>query len=414
MRVSRRWVAVTGMVAVLAGCTAGGGTRTVSNSRSDPNLRPQSNPGYDAWVASFRSRARQQGVSQATLNAAFQNAGFLPGVVSRDRKQTEFSRSLEDYLAIVASPEKVAAGRANLRQRAALLSQIENRYGVPANVTTAVWGMESNYGARRGDISVISATSTLAYDGRRGVFFEKQLLAALRILQNGDVASSGLVGSWAGAMGHTQFIPTTYAAYAVDFRGDGRRDIWSDDPTDGLASAAAYLSASGWRRGQPWGLEVRLPSGFNTSLAGRGKKRAVSDWSALGVRTASGGGVPDHGPAALLLPSGPSGPAFLAFRNFDVILRYNNSVNYGIGVGYLSDRIAGAGPLSATFPPDRFGLSIKDRRKLQERLTARGFDTGGTDGVIGPKTEDAIRAYQTSVGLSATGDPTRKLLDMLG
>ena len=264
-----------------------------------------------------------------------------------------------------------------------------------------------------GDIPVISATSTLAYDGRRGVFFEKQLVAALRILQNGDVAPAGLVGSWAGAMGHTQFIPTTYQAYAVDFRGDGRRDIWSDDPTDGLASAAAYISASGWQRGRPWGQEVRLPAEFNTSLAGRGKKRAVSDWSARGVRTVSGGVVPDHGPAALLLPSGPSGPAFLAFRNFDVILRYNNSVNYGIGVGYLSDRIAGGSALSASFPPDRFGLTINDRRSLQEKLTAKGFDTGGSDGVIGPKTEDAIRAYQASVGLPVTGDPTRKLLEML-
>lgn len=413
MHVSRRWVAVTGTVALLVGCSAGTGTRTVSSSRSDPNLRPQPNSGYDAWVAGFRSRARQKGVSQATLNAAFQNTGFLPGVVSRDRKQTEFSRSLEDYLAIVASSEKVTAGRTNLRQRSALLSQIEGRYGVPAHVTTAVWGMESNYGARRGDISVISATSTLAYDGRRGVFFEKQLVAALRILQNGDVAPAGLVGSWAGAMGHTQFIPTTYQAYAVDFRGDGRRDIWSDDPTDGLASAAAYLSASGWQRGRPWGQEVRLPAEFNTSLAGRGKKRAVSDWSARGVRTVSGGVVPDHGPAALLLPSGPSGPAFLAFRNFDVILRYNNSVNYGIGVGYLSDRIAGGSALSASFPPDRFGLTINDRRSLQEKLTAKGFDTGGSDGVIGPKTEDAIRAYQASVGLPVTGDPTRKLLEML-
>ncbi|MEP2030648.1 MAG: lytic murein transglycosylase [Paracoccaceae bacterium] len=413
MRVSRRWVAAAGAMAVLVGCSTGGSTRPVSSTRSDPGLRPQPNPSYDSWVASFQNRARQQGVSQATLNAAFRDTGYLPGVVSRDRKQTEFSRTLEDYLAIVASSEKVNSGRSNFRQRAALLSQIEDSYGVPARVTTAIWGMESNYGARRGDIPVISATSTLAYDGRRGVFFEKQLLAALRIVQNGDVAPSGMVGSWAGAMGHTQFIPTTYAAYAVDFRGDGRRDIWSDDPTDGLASAAAYLSASGWRRGQPWGQEVLLPAGFNTSSAGRGKRRSVAELSALGVRSVSGGGLPDHGAAALLVPSGPSGPAFIAFRNFDVILRYNNSVNYGIGVGYLSDRIAGGSALAGNFPPDRFGLSIDDRRRLQERLTAKGFDTGGTDGVIGPKTENAIRAYQTSVGLPATGDPTRTLLERL-
>lgn len=414
MRVTRRWVAATGLAAVMAGCTAGSVTGPSNARTTDPDLRPQPNSGYDAWVAAFRNRAMQQGISQATLNAAFRNAGFLPGVVKRDRNQTEFSRTLEDYLAIVASPEKVAAGRSNYRQRAALLGEIETRYGVPTSVIAAIWGMESNYGTRRGDISVISATSTLAYDGRRGAFFEKQLIESLRILQKGDVAASGLVGSWAGAMGHTQFIPTTYAAYAVDFRGDGRRDIWSDDPTDGLASAAAYLKASGWQRGKPWGQEVRLPSGFNTALAGRDKRRAISEWSALGIKTVTGGSVPDHGAAALLLPSGPSGPAFLAFRNFNVILRYNNSENYGIGVGYLSDRIAGAGPLSASFPPDRYGLTIDDRRRLQKQLTAAGFDTGGTDGVIGPKSEAAIRSYQTSRGLPVTGAPSRELLAMLG
>ncbi|KMK67119.1 lytic murein transglycosylase [Puniceibacterium sp. IMCC21224] len=414
MQVTRRWIALAGTAALLSGCGGGSGPATVSAARPDPGLRPQPNAGYDAWVAAFRGRAQAQGVSPATLNAAFRNAGYLPGVVERDRNQTEFSRTLEDYLAIVASPDKVATGRQKFRQHAGLLSEIEGRHGVPANVVAAVWGMESNYGARRGDIPVISAVSTLAYDGRRGVFFEKQLIAALRILERGDVSATNLVGSWAGAMGHTQFIPTTFEAYAVDFRGDGRRDIWSEDPTDGLASTAAYLGASGWRRGMPWGQEVRLPSGFDAGLAGRGRRRAVSEWSALGVRAVSGGAVPDHGAAALLLPMGLTGPAFLAFLNFDVILRYNNSENYGIGVGYLSDRIAGAGPLSASFPPDRNGLTMDDRQMLQQRLTAHGFDTGGSDGVIGPKSEEAIRAYQASVGLPATGQPSRELLRRLG
>ncbi len=418
MRITRRWMALAGMAALVSGCGSGmGGGMGIGapvRSAPDPDLMPQPNPAYDAWVASFRNRAQQQGISASVLSAAFRDTGFLPGVVERDRNQTEFSRSLEDYLAIVASPDKVASGRAALSQYGALLNEIEGRYGVPARVTAAVWGMESNYGARRGDIPVISATSTLAFDGRRGVFFEKQLIAALRILQNGDVPSERLVGSWAGAMGHTQFIPTTYQAYAVDFRGDGRRDIWSDDPTDGLASAAAYLSDSGWRQGVPWGQEVRLPAGFDGGRAGRGNRRSVAEWSALGLRTASGGPLQDHGPAALLLPAGPSGPAFLAFRNFDVILRYNNSENYGIGVGHLSDRIAGGAPVSARFPPDRYGLTIDDRQRLQQRLTARGFDTGGTDGVIGPKSEAAIRAYQSSTGNAVTGQPSRDLLAQLG
>ncbi|SNR67937.1 lytic murein transglycosylase [Puniceibacterium sediminis] len=417
MQITRRWITLAGAAALLSGCGVGGGMGSggaIGVSAPDPGLRPQPNAAYDAWVAAFRSRAKAQGISDSTLGAAFRKAGYLPGVVERDRNQTEFSRSLEDYLAIVASPDKVAAGRSALSEYGSLLNEIEGRYGVPARITAAVWGMESNYGARRGDISVISATSTLAYDGRRGVFFEKQLIAALKILQNGDVSADRLVGSWAGAMGHTQFIPTTFEAYAVDFHGDGRRDIWSDDPTDGLASTAAYLSASGWRHGMPWGQEVRLPTAFDASLAGRGKRRSVGEWNALGIRAVTGGPVPDHGPAALLLPSGVAGPAFLAFRNFDIILRYNNSENYGIGIGYLSDRIAGAPLLTARFPPDRFGLTIEDRQRLQQRLTALGFDTGGSDGVIGPKSEEAIRAYQASRGLLVTGQPSRELLVQLG
>ncbi len=416
MRINRRWLTLAGAAAVLTGCGGGVGPRGLSgrDQALGPDLRPQTNAGYDAWVASFRERAQQRGIPNPVLDSAFRGSGFLPGVVERDRNQTEFKRSLEDYLAIVASPDKVSAGRSALSQQGAVLGEIESRYGIPARVTAAIWGMESNYGSRRGNIPVISATSTLAYDGRRGDFFEKQLVAALRILQSGDVSSDGLVGSWAGAMGHTQFIPTTYQAHAVDLRGDGRRDIWSDDPSDALASTAAYLSASGWRRGVPWGQEVRIPPGFDASRASQNTRKTAPEWTSFGIRTISGGAVPDYGPAALLLPSGPSGPAFLAFRNFDVILRYNNSENYAIGVGYLSDRIAGGAPLTAAFPPDRHGLTIEDRQRLQRRLTSLGFDTGGFDGVIGPRSEAAIRAYQSSVGMAVTGQPSRDLLARIG
>lgn len=347
---------------------------------ADPMLQPQANPGWDAWVASFRPRARSAGISDGVIDAGFRGAGYLPGVVERDRNQTEFSRTLEDYLAIVANDEKVAAGRAQYARRRSLLSEIEARYGVPANVVAAVWGMESNYGTRRGEIPVVSATSTLAYDGRRGAFFENQLLAALRILARGDTTPSGLVGSWAGAMGHTQFIPTTYQSYAVDFRGDGRRDIWSEDPTDGLASTAAYLSQMGWRRGEPWGQEITA------------------------ANPGSGGRV---------IQPEPGGPRFRVYRNFDVIKRYNNSDNYAIGVGHLSDRIAGGGPIRASFAPDRYGLTIEDRQAIQRGLTRRGFDAGGADGVFGSKTEAAIRAYQQSNGMAPTGEPSRALLNAL-
>lgn len=410
MHMTRRGVVLGGAAGVLSGCLPDIRRTGMREPGAGPTMRPSANAAYDAWVAAFRPRAEARGITRATLDAAFRGAGFLPGVVERDRNQTEFTRSLQDYLAIVASPEKVAEGRARLRARQALLAEIEGRYGVPSHVVAAIWGVESNYGQRRGDIPVISAVSTLAYDGRRGAFFESQLIAALRILQNGDVAPGAMTGSWAGAMGHTQFIPTTFEAYAVDFRGDGRRDIWADDPTDGLASAAAYLSGSGWQRGRPWGLEVRLPDGFDAGLAGRGNARGVPEWSALGLRDAAGGGLPDHGAASILIPAGPGGPAFMVFRNFNVILRYNNSQNYALGVGYLSDRLAGSAGLRASFPPDRFGLTIADRQDLQRRLTALGFDTGGADGVIGPRSEAAIRAYQQSAGLPATGEPSRALL----
>ncbi|SLN24159.1 Membrane-bound lytic murein transglycosylase B precursor [Roseivivax jejudonensis] len=378
MQVSRRWITLAGGAAFLSAC--GGPGARPGLPAADPALQPVANPGWDAWVAAFRPRARDAGIPEAALAAGFGTAGYLPGVVERDRAQTEFTRTLEDYLAIVANEEKVAEGRRRARAQAGLLSEIEARYGVPAEVVAAVWGMESNYGTRRGDIPVVSATSTLAYDGRRGAFFESQLLAALRILARGDTSAPRLVGSWAGAMGHTQFIPTTYQSYAVDFRGDGRRDIWSEDPTDGLASAAAYLSASGWRRGEPWGQEI----------------------------TAS-----DPGQGGTVIAPQPGGPRFRVYRNFDVIKRYNNSTNYAIGVGHLSDRIAGAGPLRGGFPPDRYGLTRADRQLLQRRLSARGFDAGTPDGVIGSRTEEAISAYQRSAGLPVTGTPSTDLLARL-
>ena len=410
MRVTRRWMIGTGAVAVLTGCGGGAVTGLSQPSAADPALQPQPNPGWDAWVAAFRPRAKAQGISAATLDAAFRGTGFLPGVVERDRNQTESNRSLEDYFAIVASEAKVSTGRGKLRETMGLLQEIEGRYGVPPQVTAAIWGMESNYGTRRGDIPVVSAVSTLAYEGRRGAFFEAQLMAALRLLQRGDTVPSRLTGSWAGAMGHTQFIPTTYQEYAVDFRGDGRRDIWSEDPTDGLASTANYLSRSGWQRGRPWGTEVRLPSGFSAGLTGRGTRKSPGEWAALGVTAANGGRLPEGGAGSILALAGMEGPAFLVFQNFNVILRYNNAEKYGLGVGYLSDRLAGAGPVSSGFPPDRYGLTIDDRKEMQERLNRAGFDVGTPDGVLGKKTEAAIAAYQGRTGLPVTGEPSRELL----
>lgn len=339
------------------------------------------NPGYDAWVAGFRARAAAKGISSGTLSSAFARAGFLPDVIERDRSQTEFTRTLEEYLAIAASDERVSKGRENFMRYRGVLTQIEATYGVEANIVSAVWGLESMYGERRGNVPLISALSTLAYDGRRGAFFESQLIAALQILQNGDTTPDQMTGSWAGAMGHTQFIPTSYLAYAVDFNGDGRRDIWSEDPTDALASTAAYLARSGWQRGQPWGGEEGSPGAL------------------------SGG--------SRIQPQ-PGGPVFVVGANFSAIKRYNNSDSYAIGVGHLADRIAGAGPIQGSFPPDRYGMTADQRKQLQRRLTAAGYDTGGTDGVLGSKSRAAISAYQQQNGLTVTGEPSLDLLRRLG
>ncbi|MFV0493161.1 MAG: lytic murein transglycosylase [Pseudorhodobacter sp.] len=403
-----------GLSALGLSACQGGGAMPILASRQSQSFAAAPNSGFDAWVAAYRDRASASGISAATLDRAFRDIGFLPGVVERDINQTEFTRTLLDYLAIVASDERIGMGRAALARHGATLNAIEARYGVEGNVVTAIWGLESFYGERRGTVPVVSALATLAYDGRRGKFFESQLTAALKILQRGDITPERMTGSWAGAMGHTQFIPTSFLAYAVDFNGDGRRDIWSDDPTDALASAAAYLSRSGWRRGQPWGVEVRLPDGFNTGLAGRGTTRSPADWAAMGVRDMSGGHVPDHGAASVLIPMGARGPAFMVFRNFTVITRYNNSENYVIGVGHLSDRLAGKSAIQGNFPPDRYGMRIEDRKALQSRLTAAGYDTEGSDGVIGSKTRSAISAYQRRQGLTETGEPSLDLLRRLG
>ncbi|WP_375258703.1 lytic murein transglycosylase [Citreimonas sp.] len=373
-------------------------------------FRTQPNAAYDAWVAAFRGRAASQGIGAATLDAAFRDAGFIPEVVERDRNQAEFNRSLEDYLALVAPEEKIAYGRGAVARRASTLTAIEARYGVPARIIGAVWGVESYFGTRRGEIPVVSATSTLAFDGRRGRFFEANLVEALRILQRGDTTPSQLRGSWAGAMGHTQFIPTTYALHAVDFDGDGRRDVWSDDPGDALASTANFLRENGWRPGLPWGVEVRLPAGFDTRGTGRGNRRSTATWRSLGVAPARGGALPELGDAALLTPSGASGPAFLVSRNFDTILRYNPSENYGLGVGILSDRLAGGGPLVGDFGADATGLRQEQRRALQAGLNRAGFDAGTPDGVIGDRTREAIAAFQRARGLPVTGVPSLELL----
>lgn len=376
-------------------------------------LPASANLGFDRWIAGFRGRALARGIRPAVFDRAFRGVQYLSDVIARDRNQSEFTKAIWDYLDSAASETRIANGRAALQRHRRLLERIEAAYGVEKEVVVAIWGLESAYGSYRGDMPVIDALATLAYDGRRGRFFESQLLAALEILQAGDVDPRHMTGSWAGAMGHTQFIPTSYLAYAVDFTGDGRRDIWSDDPADALASTAAYLARAGWRKGQPWGVEVQLPSGFDYGLAGERVKRSPTAWAALGVRDMSGRRVPDHGPASILLPAGARGPAFMIFENFHVIERYNSADAYVIGVGHLSDRIAGGPPFRAAWPRGDRALLFAERKELQERLTRAGFDTRGIDGKIGPNTIAAIRAFQRASGLIPDGYASLDILRRL-
>jgi membrane-bound lytic murein transglycosylase B len=370
-------------------------------------------PGFERWIDGFKPRARAAGINSSVFEQAFAGVKYNTSVIARDRNQSEFHSQIWDYLDSAASPVRVENGQKALRKYDPILRRIEQKYGVEKEVVAAIWGLESTYGTRRGSMPLIESLATLAYDGRRGKFFEGQLIAALKIIQSGDVAPRNMTGSWAGAMGHTQFIPTSYLAYAVDFTGDGKRDIWSDDPSDALASTAAYLARFGWTKGQPWGVEVRLPKGFNHALAKRSITKSPAAWAALGVKDIYGNPVKNYGNAAILLPAGAEGAAFMIFDNFAVIEKYNKADAYVIGVGHLSDRLRGGPEIQASWPRGYKPLTFEQRKEMQRRLRRKGYALEKVDGIIGPNTVNAIRAFQTSVGVTPDGFPSQDLLKLL-
>ncbi|WP_423212706.1 lytic murein transglycosylase [Pseudaestuariivita atlantica] len=395
---------------------------TAPNASLRPVLRPAPaetrvstthDAGLRQWVAAFRSRALAEGISARVYDNAMASVRYVADVVRRDRNQSEFTKTIWDYLDTAVSDHRIRNGKAALKKHRALLDRVEKRFGVDREIVVAIWGLESAYGAVRGKTDVMSAMATLAYDARRAAFFEAQVLAALKILQDGHTTPARLKGSWAGAMGHTQFMPTSWRDHAVDFNGDGRRDIWGDDPTDALASTAAYLKANGWRTGQPWGVEVRVPDGFDYASARRENTRMPSAWARLGVVAMDGRAVPDHGRASVLLPAGHQGAAFLVFDNFEVLESYNTADAYVIGVGHLADRITGGGPIRGDWPRQDRALTYDERIELQTRLTAAGFDTRKIDARIGPLTIAAVRAYQQSKGWVPDGYASLNVLKSL-
>jgi membrane-bound lytic murein transglycosylase B len=379
----------------------------------EPVIPTATHSGFAGWVTDFRTRALRQGISADVFDRAFARLQYDADVIRRDRNQSEFTKTIWDYLDSAASDARVKNGKAALRIHGVLLDQIEAKFGVDKDVVVAIWGLESAYGTFRGSNSVIRSLATLAFDARRSDFFEDQLIEALKILQSGDVRLADFKGSWAGAMGHTQFIPTSYQSLAVDFDGDGKRDIWSDDPADALASTANYLARNGWIKGMPWGVEVRIPQGFDYTLANRDILRMPSDWAKIGIVDLDGNAVPDHGSASVLLPAGAKGAAFLIFKNFDVIETYNTADAYVIGVGHLSDRISGAGPIRSNWPREDRALSFAERKEMQRLLTAKGFDTKKIDGKIGPLTINAVREFQTSIGDIPDGYASLNILKQL-
>jgi len=368
---------------------------------------------FQDWLQDVRREAAAAGISSATLDAALSDLAPIERIVELDRRQPEYTQTFWAYLDKRVTPERIARGRALLAEHGDLLARVQARYGVQARFLVAFWGLESNFGDYTGGFPVIGALATLAYDERRSDFFRRELLNALRILDAGHVTPAAMQGSWAGAMGQVQFMPSTFVSYAVDFDGDGRRDIWNSLP-DIFASAANYLSQIGWQGDVIWGREIRLPQDFDWELAAQSERKPLAAWAALGVRRADGGPLPEGDiEAAIVLPAGHAGPAFLVYDNFSAILTWNRSLLYALSVGHLADRLVGAGPLLAERPAIETPLSRAQVEELQALLMRLGFDPGTPDGVVGSKTRAALRAFQRDSRLAPDGYPTPEVLQAL-
>lgn len=391
---------------LLAARTAAAAANAAADA--DPALDEQA---FASCVANLQASARAEGISEQVVDDVLGAVSQVRQVIELDRKQPEFTQTFADYYNRRVTAQRVARGRELLDSHGPLLADVQRRTGVPAQYLVAFWGLETNFGSYFGNIPVPNSLATLACDRRRSEFFASELMAALRIVDAGDITPERMVGSWAGAMGHVQFMPSVFLRYARDGDGDGRRDLWGSIP-DAMLSAGVFLEAAGWQPGLRWGREVRLPQGFDYSQAGRGKDRTLVDWVTLGITDAYGRRLPALDlDATVLVPAGHGGPAFLVYRNFEVIMRWNRSEFYALSVGRLADEIAGAGPLTRPPPEDGLRATRDQVKTLQLDLAALGYDVGQPDGIFGPATRSALSRFQQSRNRIADGHLDAEVLE---
>lgn len=402
------------MLALAMLCAMPGSALAQSTEASESIETGDNAADFADWLRDLRREARGRGISEGTLDVALTGVAPIARVLELDRKQPEFTRTLWDYMAAAVSDTRIAKGREMLRAHEALLAAIEREYQVQPRFLVAFWGLETNFGQYTGGFPVIDATATLAHDARRSDFFRAQLLHALGILEAGHIPPEQMQGSWAGAMGQLQFMPSTFVRHAVDRDGDGRKDIWGSLP-DVFASAANYLAAIGWNGARTWGREVRLPPEFDLELTGLGTKRTLAEWQEAGVRRADGRDLPQVPgmKGSVIVPAGYAGPAFLVYENFRAIMDWNRSILYALAVGHLADRLQGGGPLKSRQPAGHEAMRRADINALQELLNRLGYDAGVPDGYVGPRTRKALKAYQKAAGLPADGYPTAGILQRL-
>jgi membrane-bound lytic murein transglycosylase B len=368
---------------------------------------------FEAFIQTLWPQVKAAGISRDLFDRAF--AGITdpdPLVLQLASKQPEFTSTTSAYLQKAVTSARINTGKTKTADDAALLTAIEKKYGVDRNILLGIWGMESNFGADLGSMKVMRSLATLIYAGRKAGFARQQMIAGFRILQKGARAPENFTGSWAAALGHTQFIPTSYLSYAVDWTGDGKRDIWNSRE-DALASTANYLAKAGWVSGQPWGWEVTLPANFNRALIGRSHWRNASEWAKLGVKSTGSGFENSSAQTFVMIPQGIDGPAFLVTHNFMAIMDYNLSHSYALAVGHLADRIRGGSAIKAAWPDASVNLTFAQRVELQKRLSSHGFETGGADGRFGARTYEAVIAFQKKSGLPLDGKPSLAVLEHL-